>query len=129
MHKSVFEGRLAVGGAWLELDETDRVPSTGYVARYLIGYDVHGKRFVEFDASNVRANAYFSKDGWVGGALTMVSEPPDGPALPYARDRFVYTVKGTDRFLIDWQVVKPGASEWLAGDHLECVRALQRRKR
>jgi hypothetical protein len=49
------------------------VPATGYVAKYLIGYDPEQKRLVEFDANNFEAATYVGDTGWQNQVLTMTS--------------------------------------------------------
>lgn len=59
LHKSSFTGAVILDGKWIELTEQDVQPATGYVAKYLIGYDSAGKKLVEFDANNFGAAVYF----------------------------------------------------------------------
>lgn len=121
VHKSTFTGAVILDGKWLELTEKDVEPATGYVAKYLIGYDTQAKHFVEFDANNFGAATYSSADGWQGSALTMTS-PVSPDAKPYAANRFVYTVSGADTFTVDWQISKTATLEWVTSDHLVCKR-------
>src|ERR1700690_1545291 len=58
VHKAVFIGSLILGDKWLELTEQDIEPATGYLAKYLIGYDSEQKHLVEFDANNFGAATY-----------------------------------------------------------------------
>ncbi len=38
-HHTTFQGAMVLGGKWLQLQEQDVEPKTGYLATYLIGYD------------------------------------------------------------------------------------------
>jgi len=122
VHKSTFGGAMTVGGKWLELTEEDVQPATGYIAKYLIGYDAAQGRLVEFDANNFGAASYASEDGWQNHVLTMMSPVSQDAKAAYAVNRFVYTTKGPDTFSVDWQVSKTAALSWVQGDHLECKR-------
>lgn len=55
VHRSIYQGALILDGKWLELTERDTEPASGYVAKYLIGYDPQQKRLVEFDANSFGA--------------------------------------------------------------------------
>jgi hypothetical protein len=121
-HKSTFGGAMAVGGKWLELTEEDVQPATGYVAKYLIGYDPAQGWLVEFDANNFGAASYTSEDGWQNHVLTMTSPVNQDANAPYAVNRFIYTTKGPDTFSVDWQISGTAAVRWVQGDHLECKR-------
>jgi hypothetical protein len=123
VHRSVFAGAEILGGKWIELTERDIEPATGYLAKYLIGYDPLQKQLVEFDANNFGAATYASEAGWQGQVLTMTS--PVGPAIqrPYVANRFVYTIAGPDSFTVDWQIARTAALAWVGSDHLVCRRA------
>ncbi|MGI8770403.1 MAG: hypothetical protein ACR2JE_03100 [Acidobacteriaceae bacterium] len=122
IHRSAFDGAMVLGGKWLELDEQDIEPATGYVARYLIGYDPQQKRLVEFDANNFGAATYSSPTGWQGGALTMTSLVSEDPKAPYVANRFRYSIGGPDTFTVDWEISKTSAMTWSLADHLVCKR-------
>ncbi len=122
VHKSTFTGAIVVGGKWLELTEQDVQPATGYVAKYLIGYDADQKQLVEFDANNFSAATYSSHDGWKGGVLTMTSPISRNEKAPYAANRFVYSIAGPDSFTVDWQISKTETLDWVEADHLACRR-------
>jgi hypothetical protein len=122
VHKSTFGGAMTVGGKWLELTEEDVQPATGYIAKYLIGYDAAQGRLVEFDANNFGAATYVSEDGWLNHVLTMTSPVSQDARAPFAANRFVYTTKGRDAFSVDWQVRKTASLSWVQADHLECKR-------
>jgi hypothetical protein len=121
-HNAVFTGAVILGGKWLELTERDVEPATGYLAKYLIGYDPQQKRLIEFDANNFGAATYASADGWVNGVLTMTSPVSDDPKAPYAANRFLYSITAPDTFTVDWQVSKTATLNWTPGDHLVCKR-------
>ncbi|MGD0892732.1 MAG: hypothetical protein ABR923_14480 [Terracidiphilus sp.] len=121
-HKSTFSGSVILGGKWLELGEQDIEPHTGYLAKYLIGYDAQQKRLVEFDANNFGAATYGSADGWQNGVLTMTSPVSADAKALYAANRFVYSITAPDSFTVDWQVAKTVALNWVSGDHLVCKR-------
>lgn len=121
VHRSSFAGTVVVGGKWLELSETDLEPATGYVAKYLIGYDAQQKRLVEFDANNFGAATYSSDDGWQNHVLTMTS-PLSTQDSSYAANRFLYTVEDANTFVVDWQISKATDLKWLPSDHLVCHR-------
>ena len=121
-HKSVFTGSVILGGKWLELTERDIEPATGYLAKYLIGYDPQQKRLVEFDANNFGAATYSSADGWVNGVLTMTSPVSEKTKASYVVNRFLYSIADSDTFSMDWQVAKTSALNWTPGDHLVCKR-------
>lgn len=122
-HRSVFNGAVILGGKWLELTERDIEPATGYLAKYLIGYDSQQKRLVEFDANNFGAATYSSADGWVNGVPTMTSPVSEDAKASYAANRFQYSITAPDTFTMDWQVSKTPALSWTPGDHLVCKRA------
>lgn len=122
VHKSNFGGAVILDGKWLELTEQDVQPATGYVAKYLIGYDAQQKRLVEFDANNFSAATYSSEEGWHERVLTMTSAAAQDPKALYAVNRFVYSITGPDTFTVDWQISKTAAFEWIPSDHLACKR-------
>jgi hypothetical protein len=121
-HKAVFTGTTILDGKWLELTEKDVEPVTGYVAKYLIGYDSEHKQLVEFDANNFGASVYTSADGWKNNVLTMTSSVAQDPKAPYAMNRFLYSITATDKFTVDWQISRTAAPVWVASDHLNCKR-------
>jgi hypothetical protein len=121
VHRSTFAGTVVLDGKWLELSETDVEPATGYVAKYLIGYDVQQKRLIEFDANNFGAATYSSNDGWFNNVLTMTS-PITTQDSSYAANRFLYTVEDANTFTVDWQISKTANLKWLPSDHLVCHR-------
>lgn len=122
VHKSIYIGEAILGGKWLELSEQDTQPATGYLAKYLIGYDPQQKRLVEFDANNFGAATYSSEEGWQNGVLTMTSPISQDSKAPYAANRFVYSVTGMDSFTVDWQISRTATLNWVAADHLACKR-------
>lgn len=122
VHKSSFTAAIVVGGKWLELTEQDVQPATGYLAKYLIGYDAAQKRLVEFDANNFSAAVYSSSEGWKEKTLTMTSEISTDPKAPYVANRFVYTLAAPDSFTIDWQISKTANLNWVQADYLACKR-------
>lgn len=123
VHKAAFTGAVVVGGKWLELTEQDIQPATGYLAKYLIGYDAQQKRLVEFDANNFSAATYTSdENGWQNHVLTMTSPVSSDPKAAYAANRFLYTVAGQDTFTVDWQISKTATLSWVQADHLACKR-------
>jgi len=122
-HRSTFTAGVILDGKWLELTEKDIEPATGYLAKYLIGYNAQQKRLVEFDANNFGAATYASAEGWKDGVLTMTSDVSSDPHAPYAANRFLYSVAAKDSFVVDWQVSKSQALNWVSGDHLVCIRA------
>jgi hypothetical protein len=121
-HRATFTGTTILGGTWLELTEQDVEPATGYLAKYLIGYDSQQHRFVEFDANNFGAATYSSDAGWQDQVLTMTSPVSPDAKAPYAANRFLYSVKDPDTFLVDWQISKTAALDWIRSDHLSCRR-------
>jgi hypothetical protein len=121
-HKSAFHGSLILDGKWLELSEQDLEPATGYVAKYLIGYDSQKERLVEFDANNFGAATYTSSEGWTNRVLTMTSPISEDPKAPYSADRFVYSITDSNSFTVDWQISKDRGTNWKPGDHLACKR-------
>jgi hypothetical protein len=121
-HRSTYTGSVILGGKWLELGEQDIEPATGYLAKYLIGYDAQQKRLVEFDANNFGAATYSSPNGWQNGVLTMTSPISEDAKAPYAANRFLYSITSTDSFTVDWQIEKTAASSWVTSDHLVCKR-------
>jgi hypothetical protein len=122
VHKAQFTGAVILGGKWLELTEQDVQPATGYLAKYLIGYDAEHKQLVEFDANNFGAATYASTDGWTNRALTMTSPVSPEAAGHYVANRFVYTIKDANAFTVDWQTAKTAALAWVQSDHLVCQR-------
>jgi hypothetical protein len=123
-HKSIFSGAIILDSKWIELTEQDVAPATGYVAKYLIGYDSQKARLVEFDANNFGAAIYTSGDGWNNRVLTMTSEISQDAKAPYVANRFLYSFTDKDTFTVDWQVSKTTVLEWKPGDHLVCRRRL-----
>jgi hypothetical protein len=121
-HRSTYSGSVILGGKWLELGEQDIEPATGYLAKYLIGYDAEKKRLVEFDANNFSAATYSSPIGWQNGVLTMTSPISDDAKAPYAANRFVFSIAAPDNFTVDWQIEKTAASNLITSDHLACKR-------
>jgi hypothetical protein len=121
-HKSKFTGATILGAKWIELTEQDIEPATGYLAKYLLGFDPAQKRFVEFDANNFGAATYSNADGWQNSAMTMTSPISDDPKAPYVANRFVYTIANKDAFNVDWQISKTATLSWITSDHLACKR-------
>ena len=122
VHKASFTGSLVLDGKWIELTEQDIEPTTGYVAKYLIGYDSDQKRLVEFDANNFGAAVYSSDQGWIGHVLTMTSSTSQDPKAPYVMNRFLYSIVNQDSFTVDWQISKVATPIWVGADHLACIR-------
>ncbi|WP_263358269.1 hypothetical protein [Acidicapsa ligni] len=122
VHKAVFAAGAILGEKWLEITERDLVPSTGYLAKYLIGYDPQQKALVEYDANNFSTAVYTSTEGWKNGVLTMTSAVTDDPKAPYVANRFIYTINGADSFTIDWKISKTTPLNFVSGDHLVCKR-------
>jgi hypothetical protein len=122
VHKSIFTGAVILDGKWLELTEKDVQPATGYLAKYLIGYDSQQKHLVEFDANNFGASTYVSEDGWQNSVLTLTSSISQDAKTPYVANRFLYSVTGQDTFTMAWQVSKTAALNWVQADHLACKR-------
>jgi hypothetical protein len=98
----------------------DVEPATGYLAKYLIGYDSQQKHLVEFDANNFGAATYTSAEGWQNHVLTMTSPISADAKAPYAANRFLYSVTGANAFTVDWQISKTAILSWTAADHLAC---------
>ena len=124
-HRSTMTGAIVVGDRWLELTEQDIEPATGYIAKYLIGYDAQQKQLVEFDANNFSAATYSSSEGWKSDALTLTSPINSDPKAPYAANRFVFSIVNPDIFTMDWQVSKSAQFSWVPADHLVCKRGAQ----
>jgi hypothetical protein len=122
VHKSVFTGSSILGGKWLELTEQDTQPATGYLAKYLIGYDPQEKHLVEFDANNFGAAVYSSDLGWQANVLTMTSPISQDAKAKYVANRFLYSVTGQDTFTVDWQISRTANLQWQQADHLACKR-------
>jgi hypothetical protein len=122
-HKSTFTGVTILDGKWLELTEQDIEPATGYLAKYLIGYDSQQKTLVEFDANNFGAATYASAEGWQNRVLTMTSLVFQDPKASYAANRFRYSITGADTFAVDWQISKTASLDWVQADHLACKRS------
>jgi hypothetical protein len=120
VHKATFTGSIILGGKWLELTEQDIQPATGYLAKYLIGYDPQQKHLVEFDANNFGAAVYTSEQGWQDRVLTMTSPVSEEGKAPYAANRFLYSVTSPDAFTVDWQISKAATPNWTPADHLAC---------
>ena len=112
-HQSTFTGEMILDGKWLEIREEDHVPSTGYKAKYLIGYNGMQKALVELDANTFGSATYTSGKGWQGNVLTMTSAMLSAGQASYAADRFLYTVTAGNTFTVDWQVSKTEALEWI----------------
>lgn len=123
VHKARFTGAVILGGKWIELNEQDVEPETGYLAKYLIGYDPGQKHLLEFDANNFGAATYSSDQGWKNGTLTMVSAVSSDPKAPYAANRFIYSASGADSFTVDWEISKTQDLDWTQADHLVCKRS------
>jgi hypothetical protein len=122
VHRAVFTGAVILDGKWVELTEQDVEPKTGYLAKYLIGYDPQQKRLVEFDANNFGAATYSSAEGWQNRVLTMTSAVSEDAHGAYAANRFLYSITDADSFAVDWQVSKAAALAWVPADHLACKR-------
>jgi hypothetical protein len=122
VHKAIFTGAEILDGKWLELTERDVAPATGYVAKYLIGYDSEHKQLVEFDANNFGASIYTSVEGWKNNVLTMTSSVAQDAKAPYALNRFLYSIAAPEKFAMDWQISRTAAPVWVPSDHLDCKR-------
>ena len=123
VHRSAFEVQTPLVSTWLELDERDIEPATGYQGKYLIGYDTAAHHMIEFDANNFGAAIYSSEDGWVNGKLTMTSPISTDPKASYAANRFLYTILSADSFSVDWQISRSATLAWITADHLLCKRS------
>jgi hypothetical protein len=121
LHKASFTGAIILDGKWLELTEKDVEPATGYVAKYLIGYDPQQKRFVEFDANNFGAATYSSAEGWQNRVLIMTSPIFDDGKSGYVANRFQYSISAAGTFNVDWQISKTAVLAWVTADHLACT--------
>ncbi len=126
-HQAAYTVDLILAGKWLELTEQDVQLATGYVAKYLIGFDPQHQRLVEFDANTFGAATYSSTTGWQQNTLTMTSSPAPNPNTPTVQapsdqDRFVYTLTANDTFTVDWQTSKSPNPTWVTADHLSCQR-------
>jgi len=121
-HKSTFKGSMILANSWLELDEADVEPATGYVAKYLIGYDTQHKQILEFGANNFGAATYTSVEGWKDHVLTMTSPTSQEQGSPYAANRFLYSATDQNTFSADWQISRTVKLNWLPADHLVCKR-------
>lgn len=120
VHKSIYTGAVVLDGKWLELTEQDAEPASGYVAKYLIGYDPQQKQLVEFDANSFGAGVYSSQTGWQEGRLILTSSMARDPKAPYAANRFVYSITGEDSFTVEWQIRRTPDANWVSADHLLC---------
>lgn len=123
VHRSTYTGAVILGGKWLELTEQDTEPATGYLAKYLIGYNPQQKQLVEFDANNFGAAVYSSDDAWQKAVLIMTSPVTRDAKAPYAANRFVYSITGKDSFTVDWQISPSSDLKWVPADHLSCERS------
>ena len=122
VHRSTYTGAVVLAGKWLELTEQDTEPATGYLAKYLIGYDPQQKQLVEFDANNFGAAVYSSDGAWQKAVLIMTSPITRDMKAPYVANRFVYTITGKDSFSVDWQISQTADLKWVPADHLSCER-------
>lgn len=123
-HESTYAVSPVLNRTWLELTEHDTLPATGYDAKYLIGYDPDHRRLIEYDANTFGAATYTSVTGWTDGSLTMTSEPAPNTSLPYALNRFHYSVPAAGSLVIDWEISKYADTPvWITADHLMCSRA------
>ena len=122
LHKAAFTAAIILNNTWLELTERDLEPTTGYQAKYLIGYDAQAKHFIEFDANNFGAATYTSAQGWQNNVLTMTSPISQDQQAPYAANRFLYTLTAQDTFTVDWQISRTASAAWITADHLACKR-------
>jgi len=121
-HHAAYQGKMILGETWIELSEQDIEPKTGYVAKYLIGYDAQQKKIVEFDANNFSAATYTSEAGWQNGKLALTSPISDDSKAPYAANRFVFHIDKPDAFTVDWEISKAANLNWVSADHLSCKR-------
>jgi len=116
LHRSTYHGSLSADGKWVELTETDLEPS-GYVGRYELAVDPGHTKLVFLDI-NSAGYAIFESPGWDGPILTVTSTDVQRYKTVAPRNRFVYTVKDSQHFDVEWQVEKAGA--WASGDLLHC---------
>ena len=122
VHRSTFIGTSILGGKWLELTDQDIEPATGYLAKYLIGFDPQQSRLVEYDANNFGAATYASGEGWQNRVLTMTSPVSQDTKAPYVANRFLYSITDHNTFTVEWQISKTAALSWTPADHLVCKR-------
>ncbi|UWZ82846.1 hypothetical protein [Occallatibacter riparius] len=123
IHRSIYTGSAVLDGKWLELTERDTEPVSGYVAKYLIGYDPNQKQLVEFDANSFGTAVYSSEMGWQNGVLVMTSPISSDAKATYVINRFVYSITGKDSFTVEWQISRTSTANWETADHLSCTRA------
>ena len=121
-HKTVFTASTILNNTWIELTEQDVEPATGYLAKYLIGYDPQTKHFIEFDANNFGAAAYSGESGWQNNTLTLTSAVTADTKASYAANRFAYTITAPDTFTVTWQISRTAALDWHTADHFTCKR-------
>jgi hypothetical protein len=116
LHRSIYHASLSTDGKWMELTETDLEPS-GYVGRYELAVDPGHAKLVFLDI-NSSGYAIFESPGWDGPILTVTSTDVQRYNTAAPKNRFVYAVKDSQHFDVEWQVEKAGA--WASGDLLHC---------
>ncbi len=121
-HRATMTASIILAGKWLEITEEDLEPATGYIAKYLIGFDAQRGQLTEFDANNLGAAVYTSLQGWQESVLTLSSPVTSDTKAPYAADRFLYTILSKNTFGVDWQVSRTANLNWVTADHLVCSR-------
>ncbi|HEX3437639.1 MAG TPA: hypothetical protein VHT24_12790 [Pseudacidobacterium sp.] len=122
-HRSHYTGEPVLGGAWLQLSETDIEP-VGYLSRYLIRYDPVQKLYINEDINNF-GYARYSSSGWQDTKLIFTSTEAHY-AQPLPENRFVYTVIGSKSLDISWESRKDKDSDFKTSDILHCSQTTEK---
>jgi hypothetical protein len=119
-HHSHYSAEPVLGGAWLQLSETDIDPP-GYVSRYLFRFDPSQKVFIDEDVNNF-GYARYASPGWQDAKLIFTSMETHY-AQPLPENRFVYTVTGPKSFDISWEMRRDKTSDFKSSDLIHCQQA------
>jgi hypothetical protein len=116
-HHSHYSAEAVLGGAWMQLAETDITPP-GYLSRYLFRFDAVQKVYIDEDINNF-GYARYTSPGWQDAKLIFTSTEAHY-AQPLPENRFVYTVTGPESFDISWESRRDKSSDFKSSDVIHC---------
>ena len=118
-HHSHYTVQTVLGGAWLQLSESDIEPH-GYLSEYLVRFDPAQKLYIEEDINNF-GYARYTSPGWQQDRLVFTGIDAHY-AQPLPENRFVYTVTGPNTFDVSWESRRDSNSAFRSSDLIHCTR-------
>ena len=103
---STVEGRLSLGGRYVEADHTYASPSLGkMVGKQMMGYNAEKKSFYAYWFDSMGDGALEMWGNWSGNKLVMTGKPFEMPGMPPMVMRATYTKHSDTKydFLLEHQ--------------------------